>query len=390
MRRLMEAWRRWTELRDGPAGRRRAAPRCWTRADRRRRVASSAARCATRCSARPRASSTSSSRATPRRSLAALGERRALRPRALRHRDGPHRRLPVRRRDGARRALRARPARCPSAPGAALEEDLARRDFTVNAIALGPRPTAGCARRPARARTCERRLLRVLHDGSFVDDPTRLLRLVRYARPAGLRPSSRDRARWPSRRSRATRSPRHRRPRSATSCGSRSPSPTRSQRWRAPRSLGSRRGCDVDPRGGGSERSRCSRAARRSRAHRAGDRRARAPDLGLHGGLAAHPGRRRGGRCGRVRPRRRASASVADRRSHRDRPRRSRRPRTPEARRWLAQCATPARDHGRRPDRRRGPERPGARRAPGERVRARCSTARVGDGRAAELARARD
>jgi tRNA nucleotidyltransferase (CCA-adding enzyme) len=64
--------------------------------------------------------------------------------------------------------------------GATLEEDLARRDFTVNAIAL--RLADGRRREAPGAREdLEARRLRVLHDGSFLDDPTRLLRLARYA-----------------------------------------------------------------------------------------------------------------------------------------------------------------------------------------------------------------
>lgn len=63
------------------------------------------------------------------------------------------------------------------------EEDLARRDFTVNAIAVGL-----SAEDAGRLRSVRHALedlaagrLRVLHDASFVDDPTRLLRLARYA-----------------------------------------------------------------------------------------------------------------------------------------------------------------------------------------------------------------
>jgi tRNA nucleotidyltransferase (CCA-adding enzyme) len=71
----------------------------------------------------------------------------------------------------------------PRVEPAPLAEDLRRRDFTVNAVAL--------ALGGARAGTLEAaegalddldsKLLRVLHDRSFIDDPTRLLRLARYA-----------------------------------------------------------------------------------------------------------------------------------------------------------------------------------------------------------------
>lgn len=64
--------------------------------------------------------------------------------------------------------------------GASLDEDLARRDFTLNAIAIAladGRMTA----HPWALEDLDARQLRVLHPASFRDDPTRLLRLGRYA-----------------------------------------------------------------------------------------------------------------------------------------------------------------------------------------------------------------
>lgn len=73
------------------------------------------------------------------------------------------------------------------APGTP-EQDLERRDFTVNAIAValaGEHP--GQVRAPAGALDdLAARRLRVLHDASFLDDPTRILRLVRYATRLGF------------------------------------------------------------------------------------------------------------------------------------------------------------------------------------------------------------
>jgi tRNA nucleotidyltransferase (CCA-adding enzyme) len=66
-------------------------------------------------------------------------------------------------------------------PGTPME-DLLRRDFTVNAIAVtldGAHPGELRAVPHALEDLREGRL-RVLHDGSFEDDPTRLLRLARY------------------------------------------------------------------------------------------------------------------------------------------------------------------------------------------------------------------
>ncbi|MGH2879752.1 MAG: hypothetical protein ACRDK4_09140 [Solirubrobacteraceae bacterium] len=72
-------------------------------------------------------------------------------------------------------------------PGSALE-DLQRRDFTVNAIALGlSGESAGKLRElPHALEDLEARRLRVLHERSFLDDPTRILRMARYAARLGF------------------------------------------------------------------------------------------------------------------------------------------------------------------------------------------------------------
>lgn len=69
---------------------------------------------------------------------------------------------------------------------AAIEADLGRRDFTINAIAI---PLAGEPRLidPHGGRAdLEAGLLRVLHEGAFVDDPTRAIRAARYAARFGF------------------------------------------------------------------------------------------------------------------------------------------------------------------------------------------------------------
>ena len=82
-----------------------------------------------------------------------------------------------------------RPAALPTVClGASIEADLARRDFTVNAMALPLAagrarlidPFGGLANLAARR-------LRVLHDRSLIDDPTRLLRAARLGSRLGLR-----------------------------------------------------------------------------------------------------------------------------------------------------------------------------------------------------------
>jgi tRNA nucleotidyltransferase (CCA-adding enzyme) len=81
-----------------------------------------------------------------------------------------------------------RPGALPEVRPANLAEDLARRDFTVNAMAvpLGGEPKlidphAGLADLRAG-------VLRVLHQRSLADDPTRALRAARYAARLGLEP----------------------------------------------------------------------------------------------------------------------------------------------------------------------------------------------------------
>jgi tRNA nucleotidyltransferase (CCA-adding enzyme) len=66
---------------------------------------------------------------------------------------------------------------------APIQDDLLRRDFTVNALAFGLLgPSEGeIVAAPRALDDLTHRRLAVLHDQSFVDDPTRLLRLARYA-----------------------------------------------------------------------------------------------------------------------------------------------------------------------------------------------------------------
>ena len=81
-----------------------------------------------------------------------------------------------------------RPGALPEVRAGSLEEDMARRDFAVNAIAVGvsaDRRGAVTAATGALDDLAARRL-RVLHDASFADDPTRLVRLARYAARLGF------------------------------------------------------------------------------------------------------------------------------------------------------------------------------------------------------------
>jgi tRNA nucleotidyltransferase (CCA-adding enzyme) len=90
----------------------------------------------------------------------------------------------------------AAPGALPEVRGGTPDEDLQRRDFTVNAIAV---PLSGVHR--AQLRTAPHALedlaagrLRVLHEQSFIDDPTRLLRLARYRARLQFAPEQRTAA----------------------------------------------------------------------------------------------------------------------------------------------------------------------------------------------------
>lgn len=88
----------------------------------------------------------------------------------------------------ARRERYPRPGALPVVAPATLEEDLERRDFTVNALAL-PVSGQGAGQLlavPRARQDLERRQLRVLHAASFLDDPTRLFRLARYRSRLGF------------------------------------------------------------------------------------------------------------------------------------------------------------------------------------------------------------
>ncbi len=88
-----------------------------------------------------------------------------------------------------RRESYAQPAILPTVQLASIEEDLYRRDFTINAMAIqlnaaqfGHLRDVYGGQRDLRART-----IRVLHDGSFEDDPTRIFRAIRFEHRFGFR-----------------------------------------------------------------------------------------------------------------------------------------------------------------------------------------------------------
>jgi tRNA nucleotidyltransferase (CCA-adding enzyme) len=91
----------------------------------------------------------------------------------------------------ARRESYAHPGALPAVEAGGLEEDLWRRDFSVNALAL-PLSAAARALHPGVVdptggiADLERRSLRALHPRSFHDDPTRALRAARLAPRLGF------------------------------------------------------------------------------------------------------------------------------------------------------------------------------------------------------------
>ena len=96
----------------------------------------------------------------------------------------------------SRKEIYTSPGKLPEVTPAPIADDLKRRDFTINAMAI---PVAALLRwgaenfgDPAKlaAETMdlfagrsdlEKRIIRILHEGSFIDDPTRIFRGCRYA-----------------------------------------------------------------------------------------------------------------------------------------------------------------------------------------------------------------
>jgi len=86
----------------------------------------------------------------------------------------------------ARRETYPQPAALPVVEPGTIEDDLARRDFTINALAI-PLPD-GEALDPFDGRgDLERKTIRVLNERSFLDDPTRIFRAIRYESRLGFR-----------------------------------------------------------------------------------------------------------------------------------------------------------------------------------------------------------
>ena len=85
----------------------------------------------------------------------------------------------------ARKERYRKPGALPLVTEGRLKDDLLRRDFSINAIALDL--LRGTMHDPAHGeRDLDARVVRVLHDKSFADDPTRIFRAVRLAARLGF------------------------------------------------------------------------------------------------------------------------------------------------------------------------------------------------------------
>lgn len=89
----------------------------------------------------------------------------------------------------ARKETYARGGAFPHVKPSGIKDDLLRRDFTINAMAVAINPSAwGKLIDPfGGMEDLKGKRIRVLHDKSFLDDPTRILRAARFKARLGLR-----------------------------------------------------------------------------------------------------------------------------------------------------------------------------------------------------------
>ncbi|MBI3602265.1 MAG: CCA tRNA nucleotidyltransferase [Candidatus Omnitrophica bacterium] len=88
----------------------------------------------------------------------------------------------------ARKETYARGGAFPKVESSDIDDDLLRRDFTVNAMAIAINPASwGQVVDPFGGRKDLRsKKIRVLHEKSFIDDPTRILRAARFKTRLGF------------------------------------------------------------------------------------------------------------------------------------------------------------------------------------------------------------
>jgi tRNA nucleotidyltransferase/poly(A) polymerase len=100
----------------------------------------------------------------------------------------------------ARSEVFDKPGKAPVVTPATINEDLRRRDFTFNAMALSLNEgSRGLLLDPFNgAADIDARLVRVLHSYAFLEDPSRLIRATRFATRFGYELEERTRARYDS------------------------------------------------------------------------------------------------------------------------------------------------------------------------------------------------
>jgi tRNA nucleotidyltransferase/poly(A) polymerase len=100
----------------------------------------------------------------------------------------------------ARSEVFDKPGKPPMVKPATINEDLRRRDFTCNAMALSLNEgSRGLLLDPFNGTAdIEARLLRILHSYAFLEDPSRLIRATRFAARFGWELEERTRARYDS------------------------------------------------------------------------------------------------------------------------------------------------------------------------------------------------
>jgi tRNA nucleotidyltransferase (CCA-adding enzyme) len=88
----------------------------------------------------------------------------------------------------ARRETYAKPGALPTVKPGSIEDDLFRRDFSINAMAisLSPNHYGALLDKYEGKRDIERKLIRILHSMSFTDDATRMFRACRYEQRLGF------------------------------------------------------------------------------------------------------------------------------------------------------------------------------------------------------------
>jgi len=95
----------------------------------------------------------------------------------------------------ARKETYKSPAAYPDVEPAAIKEDLFRRDFTINAMAvsINKKNFGGLVDLYGGYKDLKKKLIRVMHDKSFIDDPTRIFRAVRFSVRLGFKIEPRTR-----------------------------------------------------------------------------------------------------------------------------------------------------------------------------------------------------